>query len=80
MEIKEQDEKLKITMIKDAGCKTQAVCGPSVLKCKGCGAGLSIMEGKTCKYCGRDLDLKFDWVISQYESFDLTARSSDSGC
>ncbi len=66
--IKERNEKLKVTMIKDAGCKTQAVCGPSILKCKGCGASLSLMEGKTCKYCGRDLDLKlYDWVIAQYD-------------
>lgn len=66
--IKERDEKLRMMVIKDAGCKTQAVCGPSVLKCKGCGASLSLMDGKTCKYCGRDLDLKqYDWVIAQYD-------------
>ncbi len=64
----ERSEHLDITMIKDAGCKTQAVCGASVLKCKGCGASLSLMEGKTCRYCGRNLDLKqFDWVIADYK-------------
>lgn len=67
--IKEKDENLQLTMIKYAGCKTQAVCGPSVLRCKGCGASLSLMEGKTCKYCGRNLDLKqFDWVIADYKT------------
>ena len=66
--IKERNEKLKIKMIKDAGCKTQAVCGASVLKCQGCGASLSLMDGKTCRYCGRNLDLKrYDWVIDQYD-------------
>ena len=66
--IRERDEKLKITMIKDAGCETQAVCSASVLRCRGCGASLSLMEGKTCKYCGRDLDLKlYDWVIADYK-------------
>ena len=66
--IRERNEKLKMTMIKDAGCRTQAVCGPSVLKCKGCGASLSLMEGRTCGYCGRNLDLKlYDWVIEKYD-------------
>ena len=64
----ERYERLKMKMIKDAGCKTQAVCGPSVLKCGGCGASISLMEGKTCSYCGRDLDLKsYDWVIDKYD-------------
>lgn len=66
--IKERSERLKMTVIKAAGCKTQAVCGASVLTCRGCGASLSLMEGKTCRYCGRNLDLKqFDWVIADYE-------------
>lgn len=66
--IKERSEKLKIRMIKDADCKNQAVCGASVMRCQGCGASLSLMDGKTCGYCGRDLDLKaHDWVIDRYE-------------
>ena len=66
--IKERAERLKLRLIKDADCKTQAVCGPSVLKCRGCGASLSLMEGKTCRFCGRELDLKrYDWVIKDYE-------------
>ena len=67
--IKERSERLKLRLIKDADCKTQAVCGPSVLKCKGCGVSISLMEGKTCPFCGRELDLKmYDWVIADYES------------
>lgn len=66
--IKERSEKLKLRMIKDADCKTQAVCGASVMRCQGCGASLSLMDGKTCGYCGRALDLKArDWVIDRYE-------------
>ncbi len=66
--IRERQERLKMTMIKDAGCKTQAVCGASVLTCRSCGASLSLIEGKTCRYCGRNLDLKqFDWVIAKYD-------------
>ena len=65
--IRERSERLRLTMVKDAGCRTQAVCGPAVLTCRGCGAALSLMEGKTCRYCGRDLDLKaYDWVIAGY--------------
>ena len=61
-------EKLKIKLIKDADCKTQAVCGASALKCQCCGASISLMDGKTCKQCGRNLDLKsYDWVIDQYD-------------
>lgn len=64
----ECNEKLKIKLIKDADCKTQAVCGASALKCQGCGASISLMDGKTCKQCGRNLDLKsYDWVIDQYD-------------
>ncbi len=66
--IRKRTENLKLTMTKDAGCRTQAVCGASVLKCKGCGASLSLMEGKTCSYCGRNLDLRqYDWIIDRYE-------------
>ena len=66
--IRERNERLKMTMIKDASCKTQAVCGVSVLTCRGRGASLSLMEGKTCRYCGRNLDLKqFDWVLADYK-------------
>lgn len=50
------ERKGEARMIKDAGCKTQAVCGASVMRCQGCGANLSLMDGKTCGYCGRDLD------------------------
>ena len=66
--IKARRETLKLRMIKDASCKTQVVCGASVMRCQGCGASLSLMDGKTCSYCGRNLDLKaYDWVIDSYD-------------
>lgn len=67
--IRSRKERIRMTLIKSAACKTQAVCGASVLRCRGCGASLSLMEGKRCAYCGRDLDLKmYDWVITNYMS------------
>ncbi len=65
--IKEQRETVKLRLKKSEDCKTQAVCGPSVLKCGGCGNSLLLMQGKKCEYCGTELDMKqYDWVISEY--------------
>ena len=66
--IRERNEKLNMTVIKDAHCKTQAVCGPTDLKCSGCGASRSLMEGKIGRHCGRNPDYKsYDWEIAKYE-------------
>lgn len=57
-------ERLRVQLKKAASCKTQVVCAPSVLTCKGCGSSLDLLQGKRCPYCGRDLDLmQHDWVI-----------------
>ena len=65
--LKTRTETVQMELEKSAECKTQAVCAASVLTCKGCGSSLSLMEGKTCHYCGRELDLKrYDWVITSY--------------
>lgn len=65
--IRTRKEALQMVLEKSAECKTQAVCAVSVLKCAGCGASLSLMEGKSCEYCGRELDMKrHDWVITSY--------------
>lgn len=64
----ERKENVKMRLSKSESCKTQAVCGPSIMKCSSCGSSLSLMEGKKCAYCGRELDLKkFDWVIMEYD-------------
>ncbi len=61
-------ETLFLSLEKSAACKTEAVCGPSVLRCAGCGASISLLEGGKCAYCDRQLDLRGrDWVISGYQ-------------
>lgn len=60
-------ETVVMQLVKSAACKTQSVCAPSVLRCKGCGASLSLLEGKRCLHCGRDMGLEnYDWVIARY--------------
>ena len=65
--IETRKEVVRMCLEKNADCKTQAVCGPSILRCKKCGSSLSLLEGKTCRYCGNVLDLRaHDWVITRY--------------
>ena len=67
--IKNRKEFLKLQLEKSEHCKTQAVCAPSILKCTKCGGNLSFLEGKICKFCGNELDMKeHDWVITEYSS------------
>ena len=69
--IKARKERVKLRLEKSEHCKTQAVCGPSILKCKKCGGNLSLLEGKSCKFCGNELDMReHDWVITKYDSMD----------
>ena len=68
--IKTTPETIWIRLVKSAECKTQAVCGPSVLRCKSCGASLSLMDGKKCAYCGHELDMKqYEWTILEYNNY-----------
>ena len=67
--IKNRVEYVKMQLEKSEHCKTQAVCGPSILKCEKCGGNLSLLEGKTCKFCGNELDMReHDWIITKYSS------------
>ena len=69
--IKAREERVKLRLEKSEHCKTQAVCGPSILKCKKCGGNLSLLEGKICKFCGNELDMReHDWIITKYDSMD----------
>ena len=62
---KETAEAVELQLIKSAACKTQAVCGPSVLKCRNCGASISLLNGGKCEYCDSELSLwEHDWVIA----------------
>lgn len=66
--VETKTEHLRLTLKKSASCKTLAVSGPKVFRCKGCGASISLAEGKTCEYCGSTFDLKqYDWMISDYQ-------------
>jgi len=52
---------------KNGRLRTQAVCGPALMTCEKCGAGITLMEGKVCTYCGNEIDFRrFDWVITDY--------------
>lgn len=63
-----KNETVKMLFTKSAECKTQVVCAPSVLRCRKCGASLSLLEGKRCAYCGNELNLEqYDWVIREYK-------------
>lgn len=62
-------EKLHVTLAKAASCKTQVLCAPAVLRCKGCGTALDLLQGKHCPSCGRELDLmQYDWAIQSLRS------------
>jgi len=68
--IHEKEERLELHLSKNGRCRTQAVCGPSLMKCSGCGRSISLMEGKKCEYCGHELDMKkYDWTITDYKLF-----------
>ena len=61
-------ETVELQLIKSAACKTQAVCAPSVLKCRNCGASISLLNGGRCEYCDSELNLwEHDWVIADYQ-------------
>lgn len=58
-------QKLLLELKKAADCKTQVVCAPSILRCRGCGASLDLLNGRYCSYCGGEIHLeKYDWVIT----------------
>ena len=65
--VKKRNEHIMMKFIKDAECRTQSVCAPSVMRCSGCGSSLSLSAGLVCQYCGNRADLKkYDWVIGSY--------------
>ncbi len=63
-----REDAVKLTLVKDVACKTQAIRGPEVLVCKCCGAALNLLQGKACSYCGQELQLeKYDWTVAGFE-------------
>lgn len=76
--IKNRKERLFLRLEKNEDCKTQAICAPAILSCEGCGGSLSFMEGKTCKFCGRERNMKeHDWVITEYSGGKSEASLRD---
>jgi len=64
-----QKETVDLMLQKSKECKTQAVCAPYVLRCSGCGNSISLLDGRHCTSCGKDIDMKsYDWVITDYSS------------
>ncbi|MBO4887141.1 MAG: hypothetical protein J5589_02350 [Firmicutes bacterium] len=65
--VKRSRENVQLYLVKSSACKTQAVCAPSFMRCKGCGAPMSLMDGKRCHYCGRERNLsESDWAVRGY--------------
>ncbi len=63
-----RNESLKLVLTKAADCKTQVVCGPSVMTCHHCGSSISLLDGRLCTQCGNDIGLeRYDWVIREYK-------------
>jgi DNA-directed RNA polymerase subunit RPC12/RpoP len=66
--IRKRTEKLIVTAAKDKRNITQQICDTKVFKCENCGAPISLLEGKKCKYCSQEFHLeRYDWVITCFE-------------
>ena len=66
---KTRNEKLMLMLSKSAACKTQAVCAPALLRCRGCGSGITLLNGRVCPQCGTDIFLeRYDWVVRGYKA------------
>ncbi len=65
--ISKRRETVTLRVAKNASCKTQAICGPSFLRCRGCGASMSLLGGRTCEYCGASRSLVNEgWAIAGF--------------
>lgn len=63
-----REEKLRLQLKKSRESKTNAVNDLIVYRCKSCGAGVSLLNGGKCAYCGSHMDMiKHDWVVTGYE-------------
>lgn len=63
-----EKETMQVRLVKDAACKTQAVCSPTMMVCQNCGAPMDLLRGKQCYFCDHELNLiKHDWVIQEIQ-------------
>ena len=66
--VKMRKETVRLLLVKDASCKSQAVCAPAFTNCRQCGAPMSLLSGRTCNYCGHARRLaEYDWAIRSYQ-------------
>ena len=66
--VSKKKETVRMVLVKDSKCKTQAVCAPSFTNCKQCGAPMSLLAGRVCPYCGNARRLAdYDWAIRTYQ-------------
>lgn len=64
-------EKVDLILQRKGSLKTEALCAPSVFKCKNCGSSLTLLNGGYCEYCGTKLNLSdYDWIISDYQAIN----------
>lgn len=62
--VKSLERVLVVDTVKSLLCKTPQIYAPSVMRCKNCGASLSLNEGKNCEFCGQSFDYAdYDWAI-----------------
>lgn len=74
--VEKKHQNIEIELVKSADCKTQSVHAPSLMKCEGCGNSLSLLDGKACPICGREINLyEKDWVITRYRVLSGTDRT-----
>lgn len=63
-----RQEMVALRLCKTADCKTQAIAGPEITRCKSCGASILLLEGKKCRYCQSEVPLReYDWVICSFQ-------------
>ena len=60
----------EVVLEKDEKCLTAEIFSPSVMHCQGCGASVSLLDGRFCQYCGTEIDLeKYDWAIKELKIY-----------
>lgn len=57
-------EIITLSFVKDINNKTKNIFEPSMMQCASCGSRYSLYEGKSCSYCGHEIDyLMYDWLL-----------------
>ncbi|MBQ5760052.1 MAG: phage holin family protein [Schwartzia sp.] len=68
--VKKMERFFEVVLEKDEKCLTAEIFSPSVMHCQGCGASVSLLDGRFCQYCGTEIDLeKYDWAIKELKIY-----------